>query len=45
LKLEPVYNAPRPDYPELARNEGLEGSGVAEIHVKPDRIGAISQHA
>ena len=36
LKLEPVYYAPRPDYPKLARNQRLEGSGVAEIQIKPD---------
>jgi TonB family protein len=36
LKLEPVYYAPRPDYPELARKQRLEGSALAEIHIKPD---------
>ena len=36
LKLEPVYNAPRPEYPEAARNQRLEGSGLAEIHIRPE---------
>jgi TonB family protein len=36
LKLEPVYYAPRPDYPDVARKQRLEGSGVAEIHINSD---------
>ena len=40
LKLEPVYYAPRPEYPQSARKEHLEGTGVAEIHIKPD--GAVA---
>jgi TonB family protein len=36
LKLEPVYNAPRPEYPEAARKQHLEGAGVVAIHIKPD---------
>ena len=36
LKLEPVYYAPRPAYPELAKSQRLEGTGIAQIHIKPD---------
>jgi TonB family protein len=36
LKLEPVYYAPRPTYPDLARRQRLEGSGIAQIHINPD---------
>jgi TonB family protein len=36
LRLEPIYYAPRPDYPDLARSQRLEGSGLAEIHINPD---------
>ena len=34
LKLEPVYYAPRPEYPLLAQKQHLEGTGLMEIHVK-----------
>ena len=36
LKLEAVYYAPRPEYPQLARKQHLEGAGIAEIHINPD---------
>jgi TonB family protein len=36
LKLEPVYYAPRPEYPQSARKQHLEGTGIAEIQIKPD---------
>jgi len=36
LKLEPVYYAPRPEYPQPARKQHLEGAGIAEIHINPD---------
>jgi len=36
LKLEPVYYAPLPKYPQLARKQHLEGAGIAEIHINPD---------
>ena len=36
LKLEAVYYAPRPEYPQLARKKHLEGAGIAEIHINPD---------
>jgi TonB family protein len=36
LKLEPVYYAPRPEYPQSARKQHLEGTGMAEIHIQPD---------
>jgi TonB family protein len=36
LKLEAVFYAPRPNYPSIARKQHLEGSGVAEIRIKPD---------
>jgi TonB family protein len=34
LKLEPVYYAPRPDYPLPAQKQHLEGIGLMEIHIK-----------
>jgi len=36
LKLEPVYYAPRPEYPLLAQKQHLEGTGLMEIHIKPN---------
>jgi TonB family protein len=36
LKLEAVYYAPRPEYPQWAKKQRFEGSGIAEIHIKPD---------
>jgi TonB family protein len=43
LKLEPVYYAPRPEYPQLAREQHLEGAGVAEIHINPDgSVGSVN---
>jgi TonB family protein len=36
LKLEPVYYAPRPEYPQLAKKQHLEGVGIAEIHINSD---------
>jgi TonB family protein len=36
LKLEPVYYAPRPQYPQSARKQHLEGTGIAEIRIKSD---------
>jgi TonB family protein len=36
LKLEPVYYSPRPEYPQSARKQRLQGAGIAEIHIKPD---------
>jgi TonB family protein len=36
LKVEPVLYAPHFDYPLIARNQRLEGSGLFEIHINPD---------
>jgi TonB family protein len=36
LKLEPVLYAPHFEYPSIARNQHLEGSGLFEIHINPD---------
>jgi len=39
LKLEPVLYAPDFEYPPLARNQGLEGSGLFEVHI--NRHGSV----
>jgi TonB family protein len=36
LKIEPVYYAPRPEYPQSATKQRLEGVGIAEIHINAD---------
>jgi TonB family protein len=36
LKLEPVYNAPRPSYSLVAQRQHLEGTRLMEIHIKPN---------
>ena len=42
LKLEPVVYAPHFDYPPFARKQGLEGSGLFEIHINRDgSVGSV----
>ena len=36
LKIEPVYYAPKPEYPAKAIKNHFEGAGLFEIRIRPD---------
>jgi TonB family protein len=36
LKMEPIWYAPKPEYPSEAMKNHFEGAGLFELHIRPD---------